>query len=856
MTSGWQILCLSLCCCLTSLGQIRGQTETQIEAEGRNDLRPRFVESNWKTSDGLPQETVTAITKSKSGYMWIGTFGGLCRFDGVRFENFTIAQYPEMKTNRVLSLFEASDGTLWIGTNGLGVVRFANGEFSQPENLAGLGDVWDICETVDGAMWFVGNGCTRLLGAEVKRFRFPGNSGCHAFLDCDLSAQGQLWIAGRHGTFEFRDDSFHLLSLTAIDDQPVSLAFGPQGKLWLVGYRSIYWMIDGVVARVCDHGCGGPFRIIADDAGGAWLGAANGVLRVEPEVVGTPVLGVKLSRPLRSPGIAGGIRSLALGLEGELWLGTTRNGLCRAVPAPFSKLRFPATSRSVDSHVMGDGNDGLWILREPGGLYHWSPRDLTTIYESGTPASAGLALIGSQAGGPSYFRNKDRVLISEGLKLRELSEPRTLHGGIENLNGVSWFGGEGGLYSLKDGSFEFHPVLGVAATVLELKLVDTDGTLWFSGAGFFGCRFAGDQGMYRFFTAADGLPPGRVRGVHQDKDGGIWISSYGGGLARYQEGRFDKIGLKQGLIDQNLGGMLEDDQFRLWVNSNRGILVMALKELHAVADGILARVSCRLLDSGEVNGATAYRDAKGRFWFPTTHDLVVIDPSEYQPSSARPPSLVESIVADGAELDLSNSIVIEPGEGNLEIRYTAFSYAQAERIRFRYRLSNYDDHWTEVGTVRRAVFTKVPPGEYSFEVQAAAENGEWNPDGARLSVTIKPAFHQTAWFLVLATLGSIGALWLLYRWRFHKIRGMARELKAEITERKQSEDERRKIQQELIESSKLEAVGRLAGGIAHDFNNILTAIIGNAELLRSQIKSEKRIDNHRDYIEQTSEITA
>ena len=89
----------------------------------------RFVVRTWGHEDGLPQNTVTAVTQTRDGYIWVGTYNGLARFDGVKFTCFDSINTPEMRSIRVMSLFEDNAGALWIGYEGGELTRFADGKF-------------------------------------------------------------------------------------------------------------------------------------------------------------------------------------------------------------------------------------------------------------------------------------------------------------------------------------------------------------------------------------------------------------------------------------------------------------------------------------------------------------------------------------------------------------------------------------------------------------------------------------------------------------------------------------------------------------------------------------------------------
>ena len=124
----------------------------------------------WQTDDGLPENGVNAIVQTGDGYLWIGTFSGLVRFDGVRFAIFDIKNSPAMLSDRVTSLFEDDSGNLWIGYETGGLTRYHNGMFQSTETPAWKGrKILAIGEDLSGGR----HGCESFLWLGAARGRFP-----------------------------------------------------------------------------------------------------------------------------------------------------------------------------------------------------------------------------------------------------------------------------------------------------------------------------------------------------------------------------------------------------------------------------------------------------------------------------------------------------------------------------------------------------------------------------------------------------------------------------------------------------------------------------------------------------------
>jgi signal transduction histidine kinase len=162
------------------------------------------------------------------------------------------------------------------------------------------------------------------------------------------------------------------------------------------------------------------------------------------------------------------------------------------------------------------------------------------------------------------------------------------------------------------------------------------------------------------------------------------------------------------------------------------------------------------------------RSPDGRLWFASEDGLSVIDPAHLPFNKLPPPVHVETVKVNGKELAASNGIVLSHGNNDLEIDYTALSFTNPDRARFRYRLEGKDADWQDVGTRRQAYYGDLAPRNYRFRVMASNNDGVWNEAGAALNFSIVPAYYQTIWFQALCVLAGAGMLWLLYRLRLRQ----------------------------------------------------------------------------------------
>ncbi|HEY8460316.1 MAG TPA: ATP-binding protein, partial [Blastocatellia bacterium] len=315
--------------------------------------------------------------------------------------------------------------------------------------------------------------------------------------------------------------------------------------------------------------------------------------------------------------------------------------------------------------------------------------------------------------------------------------------------------------------------------------------------------------------------------LYEDRDGSLWIGSYDGGLTRFKDGRFTRYTTKEGLFNDGVFQILEDSRGNLWMSCNRGIYRVSKHELNEFADGRRSSITSIAYGRSdgmlnpECNGGrwpAGVRTRDGKLWFPTQDGVAVIDP-EAIPSNAQPPPVViESFLLDRtpvAPLEFDRPIRIAPEWENFEIEYTALSFVNSERIRFRYKLEGLDQDWTEAGTRRAAYYSYVPPGQYIFRVTAANSDGVWNTEGQSLRVIVLPPFYLTWWFVALAATGAVGLLGFAWRYR--------------VAQYKRAQATQRAFSRQLIESQEIERK-RIAAEL-HDSLGQRLVVIKNLALM-------------------------
>jgi signal transduction histidine kinase len=297
--------------------------------------------------------------------------------------------------------------------------------------------------------------------------------------------------------------------------------------------------------------------------------------------------------------------------------------------------------------------------------------------------------------------------------------------------------------------------------------------------------------------------------ISADDNGALWLGTNGGGLIRFQNGKFTPFTTAKGLYDDSVLTVLDDRVGHLWMTSNKGVFQVAKAQLEAFADGKIPAITSTAygtadgMKSGECNGGfqpASWRLKDGRLAFPTMRGVALVNPSTLGKYQLAPPIVLEHLLIDDKQIDLRKPAVIPPGKGQLEFQFTAPSYIAPEKIQFRYMLEGFDKDWIQAGTRRVAYYTNIPHGTYRFRVRAGLDN-VWSENDHLVELTLEPHYYQTTTFFIVMALAALTFCSVAYRWRVNHLKVREQKLLAIVNERtsalQESERQLRRSRDEL-----------------------------------------------------------
>ncbi len=739
---------------------------------------PRFTVDQWTTVDGLPQNSVNAVAQTPDGYIWVGTFGGMARFDGLRFNAVERMDSTGRHVDRITSLAVAPDSALWIGTED-GLLRYYHGRFRQFKVPEGLphNSVNALHFDRAGMLW-VGTqygGAARYDGTRFETFHgldsVPFNA-VHSFVE---DGAGKLWIniVGAFLPALQQDHVFQRPDTIGSYSFNRFLLEDREGNRW-------YRLPDGVGRLHANGGLDtlrigfGPENMVEQDRGGAfWLADVfHGLVEFRPDVP-DPVQRVS----------SFGVRSLFRAGDGTVWAGTTRDGLLRAKRNLFTTYRQSnGLLNDAITPVMETRDGSLWAGSNCGGVSVLDARrTVVHTYLSapvGTPDgdpciasmaqdSTGVVWVGTWGGG---LKRIEKGHVEPVYGLGVLGDGRMM-ALFTDRDGTLWVGTDAeGLAKVRGRQVVrvYNTKHGLASNSVRYITQTSDGAIWVGTLG--GLSRLGADGRFTSYTLRDGLSSAYVRAIYEDADHTLWIGTYGGGLNRLRRGRLVPITQADGLADNIVSAILDDGRGNLWMSGNRGIYRVAKEQLNQFADGALRRVHSVLYGVGdglvnaETNGGfqpSAWRDHTGRLWFATIQGLASINPAEAIDNTGPPAVTIDEISVDGEAQALGPALQVGPGRPNVEFHYAAVELSSPGNVTFRYKLEPLDHEWVEPGTRRIAYYSRLPAGRYRFLVSVANREGTWNQTPAFTTIEVLAPVYRRSWFIAgLLLLGGL-MLWVL-----------------------------------------------------------------------------------------------
>jgi ligand-binding sensor domain-containing protein/signal transduction histidine kinase len=748
-----------------------------------------YAERTWQMQDGLPEQIVQAFAQTKDRYLWIGTTGGLLRFDGARFALYNRENTPAFSDNNIFCLMVSRDNTLWIGTEGGGLIQYRDGAFRSFSSKDGLTNsfVRSVYQDSGGRIWIgTDNGLFQFRGERVERIDGSETVPALAVHAIYEDRGGGLWVGGSR-LLRLRSDSvveYHLEG-EASQNRVKSLLETADGSIWVGTVSGLHRkkFAPGETSRFERvREVDGTVRFLRQTSeGGVWIGTIGHGLFVFRDGGFS-----KMTAPDRLP--SNTVLNLFEDVEQNIWVGT-QAGMLRLSNTPVHTVALPDASDSDAETVYEDRDGDVWIAAVD--LFRYRDGKAAPY---GFPGISGVRI-------RNVFRDREGALWvgTEGRGVYRQVGERLFHyttkdGLVNNFvraflashNGSLWIATDEGVSRWRDGVFtNFQMADGLCYFSTRSLLEDRHGDLWI-GTDRGVSRLHNDRFESDVVTTA--LQHEKVWAIHEDFDGGLWFGTRAGGLYRWRDGKLSHYTTAQGLASNSIYELVEDRRGTLWISGPNGISAVSRHEMDAVAEQPARRVNLTLygvsegLETIQMCGGekpAGLLTTRGEVWFPSSKGPVRMSIDQPKPSD-QAPVVIDAVVADGLQMSASTAVSLGPDTKKLELHYGVVLLRSQERVEFRYKLDGFDKDWSEASADRVAYYTNLPAGHYRFRVAAFEMNNQEQIAEASLGIVQRPHFYRTAWFLGCCILALAAAVWTVHEFR---LRHLAARFQAVLGER-------------------------------------------------------------------------
>lgn len=762
-------------------------TATLAFAAPASDLLGGFLHSQWRTEDGAPPD-IRSMAQGIDGWLWIGTSGGLYRFDGLQFERMAGA----LGNARIHELYAAPTGDLYVGMRAGGVaIVHPDGRIEDMPGSDGptLGTISAMALDPDGSLWAVGNAVYRWRGHQWERVDNDAVWQTSDLRSVALDDTGALWLAHDGGVKRF--DRSKGMFVDVDHDGGGSLTIAPDGGVWLLPktgqrVRRLSGATGAPARNDRFNPSGSRFAGLFDTSGALWKLHCPEPVCVAAFENGRSVIPTFDKQLATAPQLSGAnTRQILEDREGNIWVATQR-GLDRFRSARLTRLPLPSSESGMT--MAADAEGGIWVADvDTGALWRVSAQGEARRVP-GPPVTlvvadhSGGVLI---AGRRSIWRESHGVRTEIALPPGPDGKPveRRLFALIDDGKIVWAAAPDTSLIAWIDGkwrpSTEFN-----LTDKLYLLTAGARGQLWIARAGGELLHYDNDK-----LTRYDATAAGLVTAILPGKE---LVVAGDGGVGVLLGGRLRMLHADNANILRGVSGMVTTLNGDRWLNGAAGVIHVLADDWRRALAEPAASLRYELFEATDGYPGRALieralptaHSGDGRVvWFIGTEGIVSLDTRALRRNRVRPVPSVQSVTSERG-ISTAPAAVLGAGTERFSIKFTAPALRLPERVRFEYRLDGFDSHWQDAGYRRAASYTSVPAGDYRFRVRARNEDGLTSAGEAALPIRIEPTLAQRGWFQALACALLVLFAVAMYRYRMaHVTRLLTERLQLKTAER-------------------------------------------------------------------------
>ncbi len=724
-------------------------------------IAQRFPFFNLNVENGLIQSQATGIAQDKFGHLWIGTLGGLSRYDGKSFSNYSVRN--GMISNMVNAVATDKAGKVWIGTpKGLSEFdgkTFRHFSFATPENPT-ANSVTEIRPANDGTIWCrAGGKLYSISNGKSRQFDIPDKDAVitSVFVDGEnlliAKAGGTLY---RYHTNTWDSSSINEPSLKA-PATILDIYKDSRQRIWLATNGGLYNLVgDNIVISSVRgqklYALPPVLSVTEDKYKNIWLGTTTGAFRLNDS---------SLIYCNKKNGLTdNAINQLLTDAEGNIWMASDGQGIFRFSGAQFSVLNESAGLPSAQIMSIAAQGNRLYLGTYDAGLY---------VYENGTISKVPVPLKSRPAITAIFFHNNEIWLGTrgEGLwryngRFKQYTTPtlpsNLITGIYADKDNRLWIGFDNGIAYFRADTL--HKLKTPGTITEDFIALGTDSVLLATNNGL---KLYTSDNLIQFKTntAADSSTPQcfAIRGKE------LWIGTSDNGVICYNRlsGKAFAMNKSNGLHSDFIYNIITDNDGNIWLGTGYGIHKISLAggkpsvQFYGKNQGITGM---------ESNHNAVFKMHDGSIWFGTTNGALHYNPASKLITPLPATIILQSIklfgedITDSSYFDSTDSWYNVPyklhlpyRKNNLTFTFQALTLTDLAQVRYRYRIGGLENKWSDWSDINTVTYSAIPPGKYLLEVECSTGNGSTRKLNYPFEI-ITP-FHKTGWFRLLILIACI-----------------------------------------------------------------------------------------------------
>ncbi|MDR2804290.1 MAG: hybrid sensor histidine kinase/response regulator, partial [Dysgonamonadaceae bacterium] len=755
-----------------------------------------FYFQRFNVEDGLPQNTVACILQDRQGFVWFGTKDGLSRYDGYSFRNFRHNKEDagSIGNNFIRSLFqEEGSDIIWVGTDE-GAYRYhpATETFSHFDLQTAGGiriekEVNDIKSDREGNIWFAVDwqGVFLYKTRENELIFYKLNTIVNAWNIC-IDRDENVWI-GTHGgglnRYDRKNDRFETILEGKTGGSDIYCLFQDNYNDLLIGsansgVKKLSLVNKQIQPLFEPEGKKRLFvrNIIRKSDHELYIGTESGVVIYDTQHKTTTSLTHDYFDPYSLSDNA--VYSLYKDREGGLWVGTYFGGVNYYPPqhTPFTRFYPHSRSNSIQGtrvrEFQQDVYGGLWIGTEDGGLNYYNPANhsFKNFMPNGQSSIAyhnihGLLADGNRLWAGTFTHGLDLIDIPTQKVIRHYQKTEDPNSLCDNSifsiykddAGHLWLGTIYGLSFYNPQQERFTKIDYAGDTFIYDIFQSYDGLLWFAtfNQGVF--RYNPRTHEWKTFRHNQKDPKSlvydKIISIYEDSRKNLWFTSEGGGICKYhpENETFTSYSTKEGLPNNMVYKILEDNKGQLWLTTNSGLSCYNPEsgsiKTFTLANGLLG---------DQFNYKSGYKAPDGTLYFGCLNGFIAFDPLAFTENDYIPPVVItgfrllnrqtETAVNDSKRnpsIYTSGEVHLKYNQSSFNIHFAALSYVAPGKNRYAYVLDGFEKEWKQAVGEHSVTYSNIPPGVYTFRLKGSNNDGRWNETPATLTIHIHPPFYST-----------------------------------------------------------------------------------------------------------------